>query len=82
MSGLGTHHAFGQLGFRSEGIRKVYSFYRTRVRSLVVLVSNSLTHSCLVNLMALYDPNYLMMSQQLLNVFYDVKSFAKCWEYF
>ena len=26
--------------------------------------------------MALYDPNYLMMSQQLLNVFYDVKSFA------
>ena len=25
-------------------------FYRTRVRSLVMLVSNSLTHSCLVNL--------------------------------
>ena len=24
--------------------------YRTRVRSLVMLVSNSLTHSCLVNL--------------------------------
>ena len=45
-------------------------FYRTRVRSLVMLVSNSLpnslTNSCLVNLMALYH-NYLMMSQQLLN---------------
>ena len=26
------------------------SFYRTRVRSLAMLVSNSLTHSCLVNL--------------------------------
>ena len=51
-------------------------FYRTRVLSLVMLVSDSLTHSltdsCLVNLMALYDPNYLMMSQQLLNV----------WEFF
>ena len=27
-----------------------YSFYRTRVRSLVILVSDSLTNSCLVNL--------------------------------
>ena len=26
------------------------NFYRTRVRSLFTLVSNSLTHSCLVNL--------------------------------
>ena len=43
-----------------------------------MLVTNSLTHSlthcCLVNLMALYDPNYLMMSQQLLNVFIGPES--------
>ena len=50
--------------------------------SVTPSLTHSLTHCCLVNLMALYDPNYLMMSQQLLNVFYDVKSFAKCWEYF
>ena len=31
-------------------IETLFSFYRTRVRSLVTLVSNSLTHSCLVNL--------------------------------
>ena len=36
---------------------------------LCLSVTPSLTHCCLVNLMALYDPNYLMMSQQLLNVF-------------
>ena len=28
----------------------ILTFYRTRVRSLVMLVSDSLTHSCLVNL--------------------------------
>ena len=47
-------------------------FYRTRVRSLAMLVSDSLTdsltHSCLVNLMALNDTNCLMMSQQLLTL--------------
>ena len=31
-------------------IETLFSFYRTRVRSLVTLVSNSLTHSCLVDL--------------------------------
>ena len=44
--------------------------YRTRVRSLAMLVSNwltdSLTDSCLVNLMAMNVTNCLMMSQQLL----------------
>ena len=49
--------------------------YRTRVRSLDMLVSDWLTHSLtnsyLVNLMDLNDTNCLMMSQQLL------KSFSK-----
>ena len=31
-------------------IETLFSFYRTRVRSLATLVSNSLTHSCLVDL--------------------------------
>ena len=35
------------------------------------LTYSALTHCCLVNLMALYDPNCLMMSQQLLNVFIE-----------
>ena len=34
--------------------------------SVTPSLTHSLTDSCLVNLMALYDPNYLMMSQQLL----------------
>ena len=53
-------------------------FYRTRVRSLVMLVSdsltNSLTHSCLVDLLAVNDTNCLMMSQQPLKA---VKSFLR-----
>ena len=60
-------------------------FYRTRVRSLAMLVSDSLTHSlthsltdsCLVNLMALNDTNCLMMSQQLLKVFLRRKKLCK-----
>merc|ERR1712155_313317 len=40
-------------------------FYRTRVRSLAMLVTNSVRHSCLVNLMSVNDANCLMMSQQL-----------------
>ena len=31
-------------------IETLFSFYRTRVRSLATLVGNSLTHSCLVDL--------------------------------
>ena len=31
-------------------IETLFSFYRARVRSLATLVSNSLTHSCLVDL--------------------------------
>ena len=50
--------------------------YRTRARSLVMLVTHSLpdsltdslTDSCLVNLMAMNDTNCLMMSQQLLKL--------------
>ena len=37
-------------------------------------LTHSLTHCCLVNLMALYDPNYLMMSQQQPNVFIGPES--------
>ena len=39
---------------------------RTPVRSLVMLVSDSLTDSCSVNLMPVNDASCLMMSQQLL----------------
>ena len=31
-------------------VETLFSFYRTRVRSLATLVSNSLTHSCIVDL--------------------------------
>ena len=34
-------------------MRNVLPFYRTRVRSLFTLVTHSLTHSCLVNLIDL-----------------------------
>ena len=43
----------------------LFHFYRTRVRSLAMLVTNSVRHSCLVNLMSGNDANCLMMSQQL-----------------
>ena len=53
----------------SNSILKV-RFYRTRVRSLAMLVThwlpNSLTNYCLVNLMSVNDASCLMMSQQLL----------------
>ena len=48
-------------------------FYRTRVRSLAMLVSDC----CLVNLMALNDTNCLMMSQELLKVFLRRKKLCK-----
>ena len=40
---------FGQY-FEAGAYLRFDNFYRTRVRSLVMLVSDSLPHSCLVNL--------------------------------
>ena len=40
---------FGQY-FEASAYLRFDNFYRTRVRSLVMLVSDSLPHSCLVNL--------------------------------
>ena len=60
---------------------RLSDFYRTRVRSLAMLVSDSLTHSltdsCLVNLMAMNVSNCLMMSQQLLKAVTSVLRLKK-----
>ena len=39
MSGLGTHHAFGQLRFRSEGLLKVHIFSNCKrgLKSIVAM---------------------------------------------
>ena len=58
------HHSF--MDFLRGDLTEKMHFYRARVRLLATLVSDSLTDSCLVDLMAMNDTNCLMFSQQLL----------------
>ena len=65
IEGLSLSNSIGIVLLDCDCGKRLCLYYRTRVRSLAMLVTNSVRHSCLVNLMSGNDANCLMMSQQL-----------------